>query len=89
PALRPDTVWIGQIPMALPRILTAAGQADLFVAIGTSGTVYPGAGLVGRLPPGARSLELNLEAPGGRFTESRQGPATGLVPALVDEMLCG
>ena len=89
PALRPDIVWFGEMPMAMPRILAAVGQADLFVAIGTSGTVYPAAGLVGRLPPRARSLELNLEASGGRFTDSRQGPATRLVPAFVDEMLCG
>ena len=87
--LRPDIVWFGEMPMEMDRILAAVKQADLFVSIGTSGTVYPAAGFVNALPSGARSLELNLEASGGRFTESRQGPATQLVPAFVDEVLCG
>ena len=88
-ALRPDIVWFGEMPMQMPRIMAAVEQADLFVSIGTSGTVYPAAGFVNALRRGARSLELNLEASGGRFTESRQGPATLLVPAFVEETLCG
>ena len=88
-ALRPDIVWFGEIPMQMDRIMAAIVQADLFVSIGTSGTVYPAAGFVDALRRGARSVELNLEASGGRFTETRQGPATQLVPAFVDEVLCG
>jgi NAD-dependent deacetylase len=89
PRLRPDIVWFGEMPKHMPHIEAALAQADLFVAIGTSGTVYPAAGFSEALRPGARSIELNLEATGGRFSESRQGPATHLVPSWVDEMLCG
>lgn len=88
-ALRPDIVWFGEMPMQMDRIMAAVERADLFVSIGTSGTVYPAAGFVDALRRGARSLELNLEASGGRFNESRQGPATLLVPAFVEEVLCG
>ncbi|HYE43740.1 MAG TPA: NAD-dependent deacylase, partial [Caulobacteraceae bacterium] len=41
--LRPDVVWFGEVPMHLERIQDALARADLFVAIGTSGTVYPAA----------------------------------------------
>lgn len=91
-ALRPDVVWFGEMPYEMERIYTALREADLFVSIGTSGAVYPAAGFVqdaSRL--GARTLELNLERSQGShwFDESRQGPATQLVPQWVDEMLGG
>ncbi len=89
--LRPNIVWFGEMPMHMRRIEAALEAADVFVAIGTSGTVYPAAGFVEALRPGARSLELNLEpsAVAHRFSETRQGPATTLVPALVEELLRG
>lgn len=89
PALRPDIVWFGEVPLHLVEIQQALARADIFVSVGTSGTVYPAAGFVQSLPRHARSIELNLEPTGGRFSESRQGPATALVPALVEELLCG
>ena len=67
-------------------------KADLFVSIGTSGAVYPAAGFVQDASElGARTLELNLERSQGShwFDESRQGPATQLVPQWVDELLAG
>lgn len=92
PALRPDVVWFGEMPYEIERIYAALRQADLFVSIGTSGAVYPAAGFVQDASQlGARTLELNLERSQGShwFEESRQGPATQLVPEWVDEMLGG
>ena len=89
-ALRPDIVWFGEMPYRMDEIYRALRGADLFVSIGTSGAVYPAAGLVrGARDLGARTLELNLERSQGSdwFEESRLGPATELVPAWVDEML--
>jgi NAD-dependent deacetylase len=86
--LRPDIVWFGEMPQHMTRIEVALAHADLFVAIGTSGTVYPAAGFSEALRPGARSMLMNLEDTGGHFAETRLGPATLLVPAWVDEMLC-
>ncbi|TQM93961.1 NAD-dependent deacylase [Roseinatronobacter monicus] len=87
---RPDIVWFGEIPYHMEQIDTALAQADLFVAIGTSGNVYPAAGFVQQAGfAGARTLELNLEASAtsGLFDEARLGPASQLVPEWVDEVL--
>lgn len=89
-ALRPDVVWFGEMPYQMDRIYAALRRADLFVSIGTSGAVYPAAGLVRDADAlGARTLELNLERSQGSawFDESRLGPASELVPTWVNEVL--
>ncbi|PXW73331.1 NAD-dependent deacetylase [Blastomonas natatoria] len=88
--MRPDIVWFGEMPYEMERIYAAVGACDLFVSIGTSGAVYPAAGLVREARArGAMTLELNLEPSQGSyfFHESRHGPATRLVPEWVSEML--
>lgn len=90
PALRPDVVWFGEMPHHLDEIERALMAADLFVAIGTSGNVYPAAGFVDLArQSGACCLELNLDCSlaTDRFHHSRRGPAGALVPALVAELL--
>ena len=90
--LRPDVVWFGEVPYEMDRIFEALYEADLFVAIGTSGVVYPAAAFVQfAAGGGARTVELNLVASdvSGDFDESREGPAGELVPAWVDEVLAG
>lgn len=91
-ALRPDVVWFGEMPYRMDEIYAAVSQADLFVSIGTSGAVYPAAGLVRNARDhGAQTLELNLEPSQGSawFEDARHGPATKLVPEWVAEMLAG
>lgn len=87
--LRPHIVWFGEVPMGIERIYTALDRCALFVAIGTSGHVYPAAGFVEAAAPGARTVELNLEPSHvvDAFQEHRTGKATDLVPAFVDELL--
>ena len=90
-ALRPHVVWFGEMPLALDAIYTALARCDLFVAIGTSGQVYPAAGFVEevRRHGCARTIELNLEpsAVNSLFAEHRRGPASETVPRLVEELL--
>ncbi len=89
-AVRPDIVWFGEMPYALERIDVALANADLFVAIGTSGAVYPAAGFVQTARyHGAHTLEINLEPSQGSifFAERRFGPAAREVPAWVEELL--
>jgi NAD-dependent deacetylase len=89
--LRPHVVWFGEMPLELDAIYTALARCDLFMAIGTSGQVYPAAGFVeevcryGR----ARTVELNLEpsAVNSLFAEHRRGPASETVPRFVEELL--
>ncbi|MCC5985386.1 MAG: NAD-dependent deacylase [Rhodobacteraceae bacterium] len=88
PATRPDVVWFGEYPYHMERIADALARADLFVAIGTSGQVYPAAGFVQEAAmAGARTLELNLEATAARFDAVRTGPASVIVPEWVAELL--
>lgn len=88
--LRPDVVWFGEMPYQMERIYGALSGCDLFLSIGTSGTVYPAAGFVreARLA-GAQTVELNLEPSEGAslFHEAVQGRATEIVPAYVDRLL--
>jgi NAD-dependent deacetylase len=88
--MRPDVVWFGETPYHLDRIGAALEAAELFVSIGTSGTVYPAAGFVGLARrSGARTVEINLEPSHGasQFDAAFHGPATREVPAFVDRLL--
>lgn len=83
--LRPHIVWFGEMPLFMAEIETALEQCDLFVAIGTSGQVYPAAGFVQLAKAaGAHTVELNLEPSMGAsaFAERHLGPATKLVSAF-------
>lgn len=87
--MRPHIVWFGEIPLEMECIYEALDRCDLFVAIGTSGNVYPAAGFVDAANPRAHTLELNLEASltASAFRERRSGRASELVPALVEALL--
>ena len=58
--LRPDVVWFGESIDLIEPAMHAAAQADLLVVIGTSGVVYPAAGLVGMVRNGV-TVEINPE----------------------------
>jgi NAD-dependent deacetylase len=91
-AMRPDVVWFGEMPRQMERIYEALGACDLFISIGTSGTVYPAAGFVMEArAAGAHAVELNLEPSDGAdlFLERIEGPATEIVPAYLDRLLAG
>ena len=89
--VRPHIVWFGEMPLEMDRIYQALDRCDLFVAIGTSGHVYPAAGFVAAVNHGTRTMELNLEPSlvASAFQEARTGKATDLVPAFVEELLGG
>ena len=88
--LRPHVVWFGETPMFLDRIQQDLARADLFAAIGTSGTVYPAAGFVAEARRrGISTVEINLEPSETAkvFEEGLYGPATETVPAWVERLL--
>ncbi|HZV21227.1 MAG TPA: NAD-dependent deacylase [Hyphomicrobiales bacterium] len=88
--MRPDVVWFGEMPYRMEEIYAALGACDLFISIGTSGTVYPAAGFVMEArQAGAHTVELNLEPSEGvsLFREAIHGRATEIVPAYVDRLL--
>jgi NAD-dependent deacetylase len=84
--LRPDIVWFGEMPMQLERIYLAVEACDVFVVVGSSGHVYPAAGLVDIAKAGgARTVLVNAEAPQNldAFDEVHLGKAGELLPDLV------
>ncbi|ACX88534.1 Sir2 family NAD+-dependent deacetylase [Pectobacterium parmentieri] len=88
--LRPHVVWFGEMPLHMDKIYHALSQADYFIAIGTSGHVYPAAGFVHEAHShGAYTLELNLEPSQveSQFDEKIYGPASAVVPEFVGAWL--
>lgn len=88
--VRPDVVWFGEMPYRMEEIHDHVTGSNLFVAIGTSGQVYPAAGFVADAKlGGAATIEINLEQTdhSGMFDRHLLGPATKAVPAWVDEVL--
>lgn len=88
--LRPHVVWFGEMPFHLGRIERELDRADLFMAIGTSGRVYPAAGFVKTArAAGAHTMEINLESAGtsADFIEHRTGTAGELVPRWAEEWI--
>ena len=88
--LRPDIVWFGEMPMYMPQIEQALADCDLFIAIGTSGHVYPAAGFVSvARAAGAHTVELNLAPSHGQnyFAEHHYGPASDIVPRFLQSLM--
>lgn len=89
-AMRPHVVWFGEIPLLMERIYSEIQRCGTFVAIGTSGLVYPAAGFV-RVAQlaGAHTVEINLTTSyvTSVFDEVVTGPAGEQVPAWVERLL--
>lgn len=84
--LRPHIVWFNEIPMQMPEIMEALTHCDVFIAIGTSGHVYPASGFLHKAHMhGAQTIVINLEPPENiSFSdEFYQGKAGDILPMLV------
>ena len=90
--LRPDIVWFGEMPYHQDECYAALNKADLFIAIGSSGKVYPAAGFVSTAKrAGAHAIEFNLEPSdvARDFDEHVTGPAGEEIPKWVNLFLAG
>jgi NAD-dependent deacetylase len=87
--LRPDVVWFGEALPSLEweRATQAIRGADLLLVIGTSGVVYPAAGLVA-LHRGL-SIEINPQASGVSSACTFAIPMTAAeaTPRIVEELM--
>jgi NAD-dependent deacetylase len=90
--LRPDIVWFGEMipPAALfgiQRFFQSAAGGDLvFLAAGTSGLVYPAAGLVNEAKrKGGTTYLANMDRPenASAFDHVALGPASKVLPELL------
>ncbi len=90
-SVRPHIVWFGEFPFYMDEIDRHLEACDLFVSIGTSGTVYPAAGFVDTVirRQKGQTVEINLE-PQAENSKSQQkiyGKAGVIVPSYVEELL--
>ncbi|MEE9217983.1 MAG: Sir2 family NAD+-dependent deacetylase [Acidobacteriota bacterium] len=89
--LRPHIVWFGEIPFELDRIYPALMRCNLFIAVGTSGQVYPAAGFVEEVKRYARARAVLLNAErtplSPLFDEQVIGPASEVVPSYAERLL--
>jgi NAD-dependent deacetylase len=86
--LRPHVVWFGEMPLHMQQINQALEQCELFIAIGTSGNVYPAAGFYQTAKRyQARTIEMNLEETGSMFDAHLYGPASETVPRYLQQLL--
>jgi NAD-dependent deacetylase len=91
-ALRPDIVLFGEAPRHLRQIEAALEKCDLFLAIGTSGTVYPAAGFFEIAKAhGAQTHRFDKDLAGGShcFDWCHVGEAGQTLPKWVNELIGG
>lgn len=84
--LRPDIVWFGEKVRFMDACHALVAEADRFLVVGTSLTVFPAAGLVDSASPHAEKLLVSPEPQavphGFRFV---QGTAASTLPRLVED----
>jgi len=88
--LRPDVVWFGEMPYYLEQIDAALQRCTHFLAVGTSGHVYPAAGYLDLARArGAVTIVQSLDEPVNVNPTDRflPGRAAEVVPKLVEELL--
>ncbi|ACO32737.1 MULTISPECIES: NAD-dependent deacylase [Acidobacterium] len=87
-AVRPHIVWFGEIPRDMDGIYRELEQATVLLVVGTSGSVYPAAGLVQvARQRGIATVYVGPERPlnAQAFGEIRLGTAVEVLPGLFGE----
>ena len=89
--LRPNVCWFGEQPYELDRVYAELERCDVFIAIGTSGSVQPVSSFVAMLksrPKPARTVFIGLAEPENarHFDQVHLGPATEVVPRVLQEL---
>lgn len=87
--LRPDIVWFGEVPYHLDQIESALLDCSHFLAIGTSGQVYPAASMLQiARERGAKTYVQALELPSNADARDSftAGRAAQVVPALLTQI---
>jgi NAD-dependent deacetylase len=90
--IRPHIVWFGEEPLEMGTISRWVRTCHLFITVGSSGAVYPAAGLVREIRhrksmgEDCRAIYIGIEAPlnADEFDEIRLGKAGDILPSLFD-----
>ncbi|MGK2858480.1 MAG: SIR2 family NAD-dependent protein deacylase [Thermoanaerobaculia bacterium] len=85
--MRPDVVWFGEPVELIGDAMTEAAGAAVMLVIGTSGAVYPAAGLVS-LVRGGFTIEVNPDATPitGSFSASIRSSATAATRPILEAL---
>jgi NAD-dependent deacetylase len=85
-AVRPNIVWFGEVPIGLEGIYAELYRATILLVVGTSGSVYPAAGLVSIANQmSIRTVYVGPEEPlnADAFDEIILGTAAEILPRLL------
>ncbi|HEY3447105.1 MAG TPA: NAD-dependent deacylase [Myxococcales bacterium] len=90
--IRPHIVWFGEMPFEMHAIKRKVQACEIFLCVGSSGVVYPAAGLVREIQyrqqngERCRSVYVGLESPdnAGAFDEVVTGKAGEVLPGLLE-----
>ncbi len=85
--LRPDVVWFGEPVELIAGAMDVASAADVMLVVGTSGAVYPAAGLVSLVRSGL-TIEINPDATpiSGAFSASLRSSATAATRPILEAL---
>jgi NAD-dependent deacetylase len=84
--IRPHIVWFGEVPLDMKGIYAELDRATRLLVVGTSGSVYPAAGLVHVANQrGIGTTYVGPEEPlnTGAFDEIVLGSATEVLPRIL------
>jgi NAD-dependent deacetylase len=85
---RPDVVWFGERTIGLAGVTKKLSTAGMFVAVGTSGTVYPANQFAAiAKQAGAITVDINTEPTDAPFDRRFIGPAAQCVPPFVERLI--
>jgi NAD-dependent deacetylase len=85
-AVRPHIVWFGEIPLDMDGIYSQLDRSTCLLVVGTSGSVYPAAGLVNiAARRKINTVYIGPEEPlnAAAFNEILLGTATQVLPSLL------
>jgi NAD-dependent deacetylase len=82
--IRPHICWFGEVPFGIERVHGELARCTVFVAVGTSGVVYPAAGFAAEVAGRARTIYVGPETPANAedFDECYVGKAGEVLPGL-------
>ena len=87
--LKPNIVFFGEMPLFMDKINQMLETCDIFLAVGTSGIVYPAAGFVSQAKYyGAKTYLFNLEDTSNNFYFDAQiiGKASETLPEFLKNL---
>jgi NAD-dependent deacetylase len=89
--LRPHIVWFGEAVSEIEHAVAIAGEADIFVVVGTSLMVYPAASLIHYIKPGIPVFVVDPHIPEGRYRnavyiQEKAGTGVGILKQELEKL---